>query len=68
LGIKGRRELHIPDLIKMWGGREEGRGVYILIFEGAYYRASSEDKHSGVLITGMRAQCTCYHSQGVSQC
>lgn len=38
MGIKGRRELHIPDLIGE-GGR---RGGYILIFEGAYYRRQAQ--------------------------
>lgn len=38
MGIKGRGELHIPDLIRE-GGR---RGGYILIFEGAYYRRQAQ--------------------------
>lgn len=33
------------------GGRGGAGEGYILIFEGAYYRASSEDKLCGVLIT-----------------
>lgn len=44
MGIKARRELHIPDLIAEGGGRggEGGGGGYILIFEGAYYRRQAQ--------------------------
>lgn len=55
MGIKGRRELHIPDLIGE-GGRRRGEGVTYWSLK----ELITEDKHSGVLIRGMRAKRTCW--------